>query len=113
MKRLIMVLVFAAVSAAIAGGYWYWQQSQQAPAEGKGADKAKSKAKAGKGGRGGPLTVKAARAISKPMPVLIEAVGTVEAEQSVQVRAQISGVLQSVAFREGDRVKAGQLLFQI
>lgn len=111
MKRLIMVLVFAAVSAAIAGGYWYWQQSQQAPAKGKSADKAKSKG--GKGGRGGPLTVKAARAISKPMPVLIEAVGTVEAEQSVQVRAQISGVLQSVAFREGDRVKAGQLLFQI
>lgn len=111
MKRLIMVLVFAAVSAAIAGGYWYWQQSQQAPGDSKSADKAKPKG--GKGGRGGPLTVKATRAISKPMPVLIEAVGTVEAEQSVQVRAQISGVLQSVAFREGDRVKAGQLLFQI
>ncbi|MFZ9562935.1 MAG: efflux RND transporter periplasmic adaptor subunit [Burkholderiales bacterium] len=111
MKRLIMLLVFAAVSAAIAGGYWYWQQSQQAPGDSKSADKAKPKG--GKGGRGGPLTVKATRAISKPMPVLIEAVGTVEAEQSVQVRAQISGVLQSVAFREGDRVKAGQLLFQI
>jgi multidrug efflux system membrane fusion protein len=111
MKRLIMVLVFAAVSAAIGGGYWYWQQSQKAPVDGKGADKAK--AKGGKGGRGGTLTVKAVRAINKPMPVLIEAVGTVEAEQSVQVRAQISGVLQSVAFREGDRVKAGQLLFQI
>jgi multidrug efflux system membrane fusion protein len=47
------------------------------------------------------------------MPVLIEAVGTVEAEHSVQVRAQVSGVLQSVQFKEGDRVKAGQLLFQI
>jgi multidrug efflux system membrane fusion protein len=49
----------------------------------------------------------------KPMPVLIEAVGTVEAEHSVQVRAQVSGVLQHVQFKEGDRVKAGQLLFQI
>jgi len=109
MKRLIMLLVFAAVCAAGAGGYWYWQQSQQAPAEGQKAGKAKGT----KGGRGGPLTVKAVRAVTKPMPVVIEAVGTVEAEQSVQVRAQISGVLKDVLFREGDRVKAGQLLFQI
>jgi multidrug efflux system membrane fusion protein len=47
------------------------------------------------------------------MPVLIEAVGTVEAEHSVQVRAQVSGVLERVMFKEGDRVKQGQLLFQI
>ena len=33
MKRLIMLLVFAALSAAVAGGYWYWQQSSQ-PADG-------------------------------------------------------------------------------
>lgn len=111
MKRLIMVLVFAAISAAVAGGYWYWQQSSQPVA---GAAKAeKGKGKGTKGGRSGPLTVKAVRAVTKPMPVLIEAVGTVEAEQSVQVRAQLSGVLKSVAFREGDKVKAGQLLFQI
>ncbi len=111
MKRLTMVLVFIALGAAVAGGYWYWQQSQQSASDGA---KAKGKgAKGAKGGRGGPLTVKAARAVVKPMPVLIEAVGTVEAEQSVQVRAQVSGVLQSVAFREGDKVKAGQLLFQI
>ena len=109
MKRLIMLLVFAAISAGVAGGYWYWQQSQQSQSDGQKAGKAKG----GKGGRGGPLTVKAVKALIKPMPVLIEAVGTVEAEQSVQVRAQISGVLKDVLFREGDRVKAGQLLFQI
>lgn len=108
MKRLIMVLLFVAAGAAVAGGYWYWQQAQQ-PAGAK-AEKGKGK---GKGKGGGTLTVKATRAISKPMPVLIEAVGTVEAEQSVQIRAQVSGVLQNVSFREGDRVKVGQLLFQI
>lgn len=105
MKRLIMVLMFVAVGAAVAGSYWYWQQSS-------GAAGAKSGEK-GKGKGGGPLIVKAARAIVKPMPVLIDAVGTVEPEQSVQVRAQVSGVLQSVLFKEGDKVKAGQLLFQI
>lgn len=108
MKRLIMVLVFAVIGAAVAGGYWYWQSS------GSGAGSSeKGKGKGAKGGRGGPLTVKAVRAVTKPMPVLIEAVGTVEPEQSVQVRAQVSGVLQNISFKEGDKVKAGQLLFQI
>ena len=105
MKRLIMMLVFLAVGAAVAGGYWYWQQSQQGTAGG-------TKAK-GKGARGGPLIVKAVRAVTKPMPVLIEAVGTVEPEQSVQVRAQVSGVLKNILFKEGDKVKAGQTLFEI
>lgn len=109
MKRLIMVLVFALIAAAVAGGYWYWQQSSGAGASGA------EKGKKGKGGKGGGavLTVKAVRAVTKPMPVMIEAVGTVEAEQSVQVRAQVSGVLQNILFKEGDKVKAGQLLFQI
>ena len=57
--------------------------------------------------------MKAAQAVVKAMPVVVEAVGTVEPEHSVQVRAQVSGVLQSVLFKEGDSVKAGQLLFQI
>jgi len=111
MKRLIMVLVFAVIAAAVAGGYWYWQKSAGATSAESGA-KGKGKGKGSKGG-GGPLFVKAVSAVSKPMPVLIDAVGTVEPEQSVQVRAQVSGVLQSVLFKEGDKVKAGQQLFQI
>lgn len=106
MKRLIMLLAFVAIGAAVAGGYWYWQQGGSI----KGGEKAKGK---GAKGGGGVLVVKAVRAVAKPMPVLIEAVGTVEPEQSVQVRAQVSGVLRKVAFREGDRVKAGQTLFEI
>lgn len=106
MKRLTMLLVFLGIGAVIGGGYWYWQQSATGAAPEK---KARGKGR----GAGGPLLVKAARAIVKPMPVLIEAVGTVEPEHSVQIRAQVSGVLQSVLFKEGDKVQAGQLLFQI
>src|SRR5687768_16745989 len=110
MKRLTMLIVFVVIGAIAGGGYWYWTQ------QGSGATAADAQPKKGKGkgkGGGGPITVKAAQAIVKPMPVLIEAVGTVEAEHSVQIRAQVSGVLQSVQFKEGDKVKAGQLLFQI
>jgi multidrug efflux system membrane fusion protein len=106
MKRLVMTAVFLAIAAGGYGAWWWWQQSGAVTAEGKGGT-AKGK------GKGAPLFVKTAKAVAKPMPVLIEAVGSVEPEHSVQVRAQVSGLLQSVLFKEGDKVKSGQLLFEI
>ena len=109
MKRLTMLLVFAVLGTLAGGAYWYWdRQASETPAE----SQAKGKGK-GKGKGAGVLTVRAAQAVVKPMPVLIEAVGTVEPEHSVQVRAQVSGVLKAVQFKEGDKVKAGQVLFLI
>lgn len=105
MKRIWMAMIFVALAAGSYGAWWWWQSGAVAA----GAKSAKGKGK----GKGGPLTVKAVRAVAKPMPVLIEAVGTVEPEHSVQVRAQVSGVLQAVLFKEGDKVKSGQQLFQI
>ncbi len=49
----------------------------------------------------------------KPMPLVVTAVGTVEAQNSVAVRAQTTGVLEEVLFREGERVEKNQLLFRI
>jgi hypothetical protein len=74
MKRLTMLAVFLAIGAVVGGGYWYWQHAANGaePASQKGKAKGKGK---GKGG-GGALVVKASRAVIKPMPVLIEAVGT-------------------------------------
>jgi multidrug efflux system membrane fusion protein len=106
-----MLLLFVAIAAIAGGGYWYWSKPEAAAGAADAAPKGKGKGK-GKG-QGGPLTVRAVAAVVKPMPVMIEAVGTVEPEHSVQVRAQVSGVLQSVLFKEGDKVKTGQVLFQI
>jgi len=58
-----------------------------------------------------PVTV--ATAVRRDVPVLLEATGTVEPIRTVQVRAQVDGVITRVAFREGDEVRAGQVLFQI
>jgi multidrug efflux system membrane fusion protein len=109
MKRLVMAMVFLAVAAGAYGAWWFWQQSSAAPAEVKSGKKGSK----GSGRGGGSLIVKAETAVTKAMPVLIEAVGTVEPEHSVQVRAQVSGVLEKVLFKEGDKVQAGQQLFQI
>jgi multidrug efflux system membrane fusion protein len=44
------------------------------------------------------------------IPVIVEALGTVMASATATVRPQVSGVLKEVAFKEGQMVKAGQVL---
>src|SRR5260370_24478375 len=58
-----------------------------------------------------PVTV--AHAEQRPVPYEILATGTVEPRQTASVQAQVTGVLTRVAFREGDDVAAGEILFQI
>jgi membrane fusion protein, multidrug efflux system len=60
-----------------------------------------------------PVPVATAVAATNTVPVKIRAIGTVEAEQRVTLRAEVGGMLTQVGFREGDDVKAGQLLFSI
>ncbi|MDD5056870.1 MAG: efflux RND transporter periplasmic adaptor subunit [Sideroxydans sp.] len=60
-----------------------------------------------------PTPVHLVTVTSSAVPIVLDAVGNAEAEQSVAVRAEVSGVLKKIHFREGDAVKAGQLLFQI
>lgn len=47
------------------------------------------------------------------IPVEISATGHVEALNTVEIRSQVTGVLQTVHFQEGREVKAGELLFTI
>jgi multidrug efflux system membrane fusion protein len=58
-----------------------------------------------------PVTV--GTVVQKPMAVKVRAVGNVEASSTVEVRSQVTGELQQVAFTEGQDVTAGQLLFVI
>ncbi len=52
-------------------------------------------------------------ALQKSVPVELRAVGTVEPYASVSVKSQVTGILQSIHFREGDEVKKGDLLFSL
>jgi multidrug efflux system membrane fusion protein len=69
-------------------------------------------------GRGGldparPMPVVAVPARKGNIDVYIDALGTVTPRNMVVVRARVDGQLMSVAFREGQTVKAGDLLAQI
>lgn len=58
-----------------------------------------------------PVTV--ASATRKTMPDLLNAVGTVEAINSVAVKSLVDGQLLESHVKDGDEVAAGQLLFKI
>jgi multidrug efflux system membrane fusion protein len=49
----------------------------------------------------------------KSVPVEVSAIGNVEAYSTVSIKAQISGELLEVHFKEGDSVRRGQLLLTI
>jgi membrane fusion protein, multidrug efflux system len=60
-----------------------------------------------------PVPVTIARAERRQVPFELAATGTVEPLQTVAVQAQVGGTLRRIAFKEGDDVKRGQLLFEL
>ena len=61
----------------------------------------------------GPVPVVAGQAESRDFPIYLNALGTVQAYNSVTVRARVDGELQQVYFQEGQTVQKGDLLAQI
>ena len=58
-------------------------------------------------------TVIVAEVTQKTVPIYSEYVGQTRADDTVELRARVEGILQKVYFREGVPVKKGQLLFTI
>src|SRR6266850_929317 len=64
----------------------------------------------GGGGQNAAVPITVAKAVQKPMPIAIQGIGTVIAASTVSVRAQITGEMTSVNFKEGEDVEKGQVL---
>ena len=110
-----------------AGAYALWQFKFK-PADTAGAPSSAASAAAGgaagPGGPGGaagrrfsaanrvqPVSVQAAR--RRDMRIMVSAIGSMGASNTATVRPQVSGMLQNIAFKEGQQVRAGPLLAQI
>jgi len=59
------------------------------------------------------LVVEVSPAKVQAMPILLQAPGIVEAERTVSISPQVTGIIKHIAFRQGETVKKGQLLFEI
>lgn len=60
-----------------------------------------------------PVPVAVGKAERKPMAVRLDALGTVQAFASVNMRARVESQIMEVAFQDGAAVKAGDLLFKL
>jgi membrane fusion protein, multidrug efflux system len=104
-RTILWALAFVAVAAAAGAGYYYYQSH---PAE--------APAKSGKGGPGkggGNVPVIAAAATTADVGVLLDGLGSVTPVATVTVRSRIDGELVKLQFKEGQVVRAGDLLAEI
>ncbi len=63
--------------------------------------------------RGGATAVVVAAAETQAFPIIVEALGTAVANESVNLTAQQAEIVKSVMFEDGDIVQKGQLLVQL
>ena len=107
---LVMVLALAA------GGGWWWKQRQAGPdgasaTAGASTAGARAPGRFSAGGQVQPVSVGLVR--RQDVRVMVQAIGTMSARATAVVRAKVSGELTALHFKEGQQVKAGQLLAEI
>src|SRR6187551_1491897 len=60
-----------------------------------------------------PVIVKVAEAVSRDVPISVEAVGQTRGNSEIEISARVEGFLETVDFKEGTFVKKGQRLYTI
>lgn len=60
-----------------------------------------------------PIPVTTQQVATRPVPIVLEAVGRTEGSKEVEIRARVSGIVQKQLYNEGSFVRAGTPLFQI
>ena len=114
MKRALIILVLLGA----AGGAGWWWFVPHATTEVADAGRGRGRGGGNRGRRGGPdpeqpIPVTAARAEAKDVPIYLDALGTVQAFNTVNVRAMIDGPLTEIRFHEGEDVHGGDVLARI
>ncbi len=105
-RRRSYLLRIAIVAALALAAVFGWQKFEDiAPSKNEGQNSGRPEHEA--------QTVRVAPVTLGDMPLTIDALGTVTPFETVTVRTQIAGTLQTVGFTEGQTVKAGDFLAQI
>lgn len=111
MASKIFYPLVAVVGISLASGVAWWYQhrgdAQVAPTA------ASPAASASAGAAARPVTVEVARVEVAALTDDVQAVGSLRSRQGVMLRPEISGRIIRLNFRDGDRVKRGQLLVQL
>jgi membrane fusion protein (multidrug efflux system) len=100
------IVVGAALLVAVAGIGWYAVSNGDAP-----AGKPAAGARPGFGASG-PVGVLVATVSYEPFAQGMEAIGTARANEAVDITAKVSNRVTAIAFREGQQVRAGDVLVE-
>ncbi len=100
MRRVLLILVVLAVAAG--GGYWWF--GVRAP----GQQEARRRP-----GRDDPIPVVVATAEQKDVPIYLDGLGTAQASATVTIKPMVDGPLVEMRFKEGQDVRAGDVLARI
>jgi multidrug efflux system membrane fusion protein len=76
-------------------------------------DAAAAKAAANKRGQNGPVTLTTAQATKGDIGVYLDAIGTVTPVYTAAVTSQVTGIIESVQYKEAQRVRKGDPLVDI
>lgn len=82
-------------------------------AQGSPAAMAQPQGRRGRANPAGAVPVVVSTVSKKPMPVIVDAVGTVQAIASIQIKPRIDSQIMKVHVEEGALVKEGDLLFEL
>jgi multidrug efflux system membrane fusion protein len=77
------------------------------------AASAQPQGRRGRANPAGAVPVVTVTATAKPMPILVEAVGTVQAIASIQIKPRLDSQIMKVLVEEGALVKEGDMLFEL
>jgi multidrug efflux system membrane fusion protein len=98
-RGVVVIAGFVAALAIVGGVYWYVTQGPDPAHASRSARSA--------------VQVTVATASRRDVPIYLLALGTVQALFTVGIHSQVDGKLQDVFFKEGQRVKKGELLAKI
>lgn len=95
------LFLFAAVLIIGCAGFWFWKSQKI------------QKEEAAKVVQMPPVSVRVMESVKSDMPIVLEYTGQTTGYKEAEVRAQVSGILIKKDYREGEPIKAGQILFRI
>ena len=99
-KRLSALVLFLVLGTA-AGGWWYLSAGAQ------------ERAKNGKTKPAQAVLVKSELAVKANVPEILTITGFVTPLETVDIRSQVLSTIQRIHVKEGQTVKAGQILFSL
>jgi len=113
MKKAVMGALATIAVGVAAVALWAVLRGREAPAAMTAVGAGPAASGASGASAGPPVSVTTLRAQRRDVDVVLEATGTVTALNSVDVRPQVSSTITKVHIREGQFVKAGQVLFSL